>query len=416
MHDIDCVILGAGCAGLFMAEALSSKGATCLVIDDAPAAHASTKNQGWLQTGAFYASINKPLAAQECWAGYNELTDRFPEAIHKQVRAYALFTTKTSLNKLIERCTLTGIPIDDISDADTADIQNDCPLLKGTTFEYIAALHDHPFNSAALLTELASELDGNLVSFWSSSSPIPPVCRFTHSGWEVSLPGKEQIHAVSLVLACGAYSGHAIGRILPELQTRPLINKAVILTLSCSGPPISSCILTAPLTVYPAGRYPAIVPFFNKEGTSIIGANVYLEEKLASHARNSALPRPVSDYANQLQGFFPGLVNFVGMEDREVKAHFYVCHALQDSYRIEWHVPERNLTVFSPGRFTASPVAAQKCAETILRDVSSRAPRHAKMPTPSDELEIPVQPYFDTPSYRLDVLNDFLIFDELAGS
>ena len=56
----DVVVIGSGCAGAWLVHELSYRGFSCALVDTVPfAAYTSTRNQGWLQSGAFYLSIEK---------------------------------------------------------------------------------------------------------------------------------------------------------------------------------------------------------------------------------------------------------------------------------------------------------------------------------------------------------------------
>ena len=66
----DVVIVGAGAAGLWTALRLTEAGARVLVLH-APHrdGYSSTRNQGWLHSGALYAVFRAPGVTRECIAG-----------------------------------------------------------------------------------------------------------------------------------------------------------------------------------------------------------------------------------------------------------------------------------------------------------------------------------------------------------
>lgn len=72
----DVVIIGAGAAGLWTASRLAAAGARVLVVH-APRAegYSSTRNQGWLHSGALYAAFRAPGMARECIAGSRLVLD-----------------------------------------------------------------------------------------------------------------------------------------------------------------------------------------------------------------------------------------------------------------------------------------------------------------------------------------------------
>lgn len=72
----DVVIIGAGAAGLWTAKRLVAAGARVLVVH-APHAegYSSTRNQGWLHSGALYAVFHAPGVTRECIAGSRFILD-----------------------------------------------------------------------------------------------------------------------------------------------------------------------------------------------------------------------------------------------------------------------------------------------------------------------------------------------------
>lgn len=72
----DVVIMGAGAAGLWAALRLTQAGARVLVLH-APHhdGYSSTRNQGWLHSGALYAMFRAPGVTRECIAGSRLILD-----------------------------------------------------------------------------------------------------------------------------------------------------------------------------------------------------------------------------------------------------------------------------------------------------------------------------------------------------
>ncbi len=72
----DVVIIGAGAAGLWTAKRLVAAGARVLVVH-APHVdgYSSTRNQGWLHSGALYAVFRAPGVTRECIAGSRLILD-----------------------------------------------------------------------------------------------------------------------------------------------------------------------------------------------------------------------------------------------------------------------------------------------------------------------------------------------------
>jgi glycerol-3-phosphate dehydrogenase len=72
----DVIVVGAGAAGLWTAHRLTGAGARVLVLH-APHrdGYSSTRNQGWLHSGALYAVFRAPGVTRECIAGSRIVLD-----------------------------------------------------------------------------------------------------------------------------------------------------------------------------------------------------------------------------------------------------------------------------------------------------------------------------------------------------
>jgi glycine/D-amino acid oxidase-like deaminating enzyme len=72
----DVIIVGAGAAGLWTARRLTGAGARVLILH-APNrdGYSSTRNQGWLHSGALYAVFRAPGVTRECIAGSRMVLD-----------------------------------------------------------------------------------------------------------------------------------------------------------------------------------------------------------------------------------------------------------------------------------------------------------------------------------------------------
>jgi glycine/D-amino acid oxidase-like deaminating enzyme len=87
----DVIIVGAGAAGLWTARRLAEAGARVLVLY-APHwdGYSSTRNQGWLHSGALYAVFHAPGVTRECIAGSRIVLD-FAERHDRSLIADAEF-------------------------------------------------------------------------------------------------------------------------------------------------------------------------------------------------------------------------------------------------------------------------------------------------------------------------------------
>lgn len=89
------LIIGGGCAGWLVALKLVQRGISCMIVDTNPGcAYASTRNQGWLHSGAYYAIHDDIVVAQACGSGYHYIEHFYPDTIHEQTRCYFLFKSQ----------------------------------------------------------------------------------------------------------------------------------------------------------------------------------------------------------------------------------------------------------------------------------------------------------------------------------
>ncbi|WP_079054016.1 FAD-dependent oxidoreductase [Streptomyces graminilatus] len=396
-HQVDVAILGTGCTGLFLARELRLRGIRFAILGEKRhRGYASTRNQGWLQSGSFYAISNRPFTAQACREGYQEILKLCPSAVSKDVPSYALFKSQEALIKAEEDCALRGIAIEDVTDAVAANAEANNPLLKNTVFEYLARTEDYPVDTSTVLSWLVSDaLDENSLRFVTNRMDGVSFLR-PKDLWQITTPENVEISAKVLVLACGAYIPTALGRAVPELRTLPpRLTKAIVLVLKCTADIIPPAIVMAPGT--PGA--PTVVPFYDSDRT-MQGVSVYLRSVPLNSLDDHRLPdRTLEDSANQLESFFPALKDIVPIHEPE--AHFYTCQLPLDTCRLEWYFGDDQLVMLYPGKFTASPVAAKKCAEKLFPAGSTEGQSLEDSSSSSDSSFIAQRPYFAKSPYRL---------------
>src|SRR5450631_1978644 len=105
-RQVDVMIIGTGCAGWFASLELASSGMTTLIVDiNPPAAFASTRNQGWLQSGAWYAAVaNDSVTARTCRDGYSWIRSHYPMAVRPNIPCYFLMQREDDLQRCLVRC------------------------------------------------------------------------------------------------------------------------------------------------------------------------------------------------------------------------------------------------------------------------------------------------------------------------
>jgi glycine/D-amino acid oxidase-like deaminating enzyme len=109
--NFDVTIVGAGLSGLTLAKKLGEIGLRVALIerDKQLAAGASTRNQGWLHTGAYHAATvdDRQTAiriARACTYGYEQISRYAPEAIEDvDLLTFALATKGSSIEDFTSR-------------------------------------------------------------------------------------------------------------------------------------------------------------------------------------------------------------------------------------------------------------------------------------------------------------------------
>jgi len=126
MNKIECevLILGGGCAGLWLQYELCRKGYFVVLVENGILGqYASTRNQGWLQSGALYTLRNTPSAVvEQCKEGYKRIT-KFDQihslnSIDKNSQAIFVFPTPREMEKALERITNAGLQSEPIGNRD----------------------------------------------------------------------------------------------------------------------------------------------------------------------------------------------------------------------------------------------------------------------------------------------------------
>ncbi|MFD9604227.1 NAD(P)/FAD-dependent oxidoreductase [Streptomyces sp. NPDC059970] len=405
MFEQDVVIVGSGCTGIFLAQEIAHHGLRCLVLHERPAAKfSSTRNQGWLQSGALYACIGDRKAAAECRAGHQYVSEAYPEVVHSDIPSYFLFNTKDELDSALARCAKDSLDVRKLSASERRGMCEKNPILSRMPHpDYVAATRDRPADTHLLLQKVAASAMRKGVRYCEVDSVADINALKEPGGWRVGLQADGvEITCKCLVLACGVYINKMLAGILDDGHPALPLTKIPVLILKSDATRVSNSSL-----IMPFKGAPNVVPFRRGQeyGVSVCLMGKDVEIKTAD---DDGLPSWANEvHAKALEDFLPGMKKLV--TDHRVTAHFYVCQKIRTGtrgsfleYQEDWPDGDRRLLVtFYPGKFTSSPVSAQRCA----REISARLGFTTVVPPIADQL------YFEASTLRVKFENDRLGFE-----
>lgn len=425
MQDrVSVVILGGGCAGWWTAKELSQRRLPCMVIDTFPfASRASTRNQGWLHTGAFYLSVDQPdhQVAQNCLAGYNVICRQYPSAVRSEVPCYFLFERAEERDESFRLCRDSHIFARRIS-LDSSDLELREPIIAGTPLRFALEVHDHPVDTTRILRSLSRLCCASGVRVYTASAmeSICPVWLGDH--WRIECDHTPIVECEAIVLACGAYIPDMLGKVLS--RGAPAFRRTKIGVLALKGA-VASSILATPRTF----SGPNLVPFAD---ASAVGATVTLmrtDTPIVVSADYAVSSRSLESYAANLSDLYCGVTTVVGerrTSDTAIMANFYVCQKLDlpvvgrgeksNRHRIlQSFAPQvgasASVIAFYPGKFTTAPLAAAECADLVQGIVGK--PPQSLPGAQSRPPAIAKQPHYEAPTIRASVERGVLRFDDL---
>lgn len=407
MFEQDVVIIGSGCTGLFLAQEIAHRGLRCLVLHERPAAgFSSTRNQGWLQSGALYACIGDRKAAGECRDGHQYVSETYPEVVQSDVPSYFLFNTKDELDSAVARCAQDSVELRKLSASERSGMCKKNPIFSRMSHpDYIAATRDRPADTHLLLQKVAASAMRRGARYQEVDSIADVSVEKEPGGWIIKTHMDDVvIRCKCLVLACGVYINRALDDILSDGHPELPLTKIPVLILKSDTTLISNSSL-----IMPTEDAPNVVPFRRgkENGVSVclMGRDVPIDT-----AEDDELPDWVNEvHAKMMQDFLPGMKRLV--TDHAVTAHFYVCQKIRTGtrgsfleYQEDWPDGDRRLLVtFYPGKFTSSPISAHRCA----KEIAARLGYTNAVPEIADQL------YFEASTLRVTFENDRLGFEAL---
>jgi glycine/D-amino acid oxidase-like deaminating enzyme len=195
----DVVVIGAGAAGLWTANRLAAAGARVLVVHAPhPEGYSSTRNQGWLHSGALYAVFRAPGMARECAEGSRavlEFAERHDRSLIADAEFCYVLASAQQAGDAVTACREAGI---------NARPRSTHPQLRGlfSRPSWTVTVPDRAVDSTRLLRTLA----GHALANGACATTVPSLScvrlRRACGDWHVTADGLVA-SAPSVVLAAG---------------------------------------------------------------------------------------------------------------------------------------------------------------------------------------------------------------------
>ncbi len=209
------VIVGGGFAGLSVAALLAKSGMPVTVIESSKLGHAaSTLNQGWLHSGAWFAKTH-PELAQSCYKSLRQTVKFCPECIEPDLGTmiYYSLSDQSSEQDWTQAWDEVGIPHQNVLDG---ELHWKLPQIDRDKIAWARRLPDLSFLPNVLLSKLATMAH-------DAGAEIRPGTYVTglliedQQVYGVRVGADEEIRAKMVILAIGAYSSEAFSPLFQEI-------------------------------------------------------------------------------------------------------------------------------------------------------------------------------------------------------
>lgn len=413
-RHFDVAVIGAGAAGLWACLELTAAGVDVLLVS-APdsSGYASTRNQGWLHSGALFALFDAQRNAEECRVG-SRIIRSFADGLvagHDRPHPHAspivhdlpfryVFADSDDLEARASQCARAGI---EVTPEDASDLSD----LFGRTVQSLRA-PDGVTDNSRLLRALATQARGRgLVTAQVADLPSLDVDPLADGSWRISGQGVRAT-VRQVVLASGPLGPRLVDRIDRRhgLDQRPAL-EVTRTTVLCLHETLSD----AALICIDGG--PHVVPFRSVDGRR--GATVCVPFDNAPADPESVHVPPTraeqGKVLDALDSHMPGLAAVVGTGGGD--ATWYACQKLIPSAsagRPDWR--HNVLEALSPGlflayagKFTTAPLLGRQVAEACTGTApGSSAPGSA----PLGDVHVASQPFTRAATHQLVVRGERL--------
>ena len=414
---VQVAILGGGCGGLWLLHELA-RDYSCLLVDSQVLARfASTRNQGWLQSGAFYAMIGEDEAASECGRGSDEWQNfcdqHCPDAVETDSGCLVLFATKEEAEETAQK-------LERVLQL-TPRLVNRATFLKlepvlhpAQQLRYGLLTGDHHIDTYRALTEVRDQSLAHGARFHLAETGLEALqISHAHGLWEIRDGTQEIAQAQILVYATGALT--------PLLLQRQTGNECGLSIQNALVAVLHQRICHNLLLVQTGDSFGLnVVPFHGGASINLARKDWLIDDPFDDEIRVEA--DTYAELADNLMWFVPGLLEYLPCQ-----MHFYVCQKLNNTDHLSnpypdskfglrhyfWIKPKDALYCFSPGKFTTAPIAAQELAAVLAEKLGDREP--PEEPSADEAPPIAQRPYYDAATHVARLSKGVLEFEEVEG-
>ena len=208
------VVVGAGFSGLAAATRLAQAGFPVTLIEASKLGYAaSTRNQGWLHSGASFAKMD-PELARRCYGSLRQTLKFCPECLEPDVgpMIYGSLTETSKNTEWIEAWEQAGIPYSHIP---RGELAWELPEFDRDRLTWALRLPDRSFRPHLLLEALARVAKESGVEIRSGTIVSSLLFDERHV-YGVRIGANEEIRAKLVVLAIGVASGKSFRLLFQE--------------------------------------------------------------------------------------------------------------------------------------------------------------------------------------------------------
>lgn len=289
------LIIGGGVSGLSIATRLAQTGLPVVVLEAAEFGFgASTRNQGWLHSGAWFAP-KEPDLARICYESFQQTLKFCPESLEPGLGSmtYLMSSAATDANQWTRAWDLAGLPYEELT---SQRLFQRFPQLAISQARHAYELPDRSMRPELLLRRLAETAQRFGADLCSGTS----VERLLYEDQEVvgvEIAGGEQIPARLVILAGNA----RCGALYPEFGTEAVGSQrdVALVALKTHLAAIQPKISPWPLCVVDAEGFNHVP----HQSTSVFGSNRWLP--IHNVEDEGAFPREIDHLCNYVKRFFP---------------------------------------------------------------------------------------------------------------
>lgn len=288
------VIVGGGFAGLSAAARLAEEGLPVTVLEASKLGFAaSTRNQGWLYSGAWFAPTH-PKLANQCYESLQQTVAFCPECIEQGIGEMIYFSRQSdSFDTWARAWDEAGIPYRRMLEG---ELTWNLPGMNRNELAWAVRLPDRSFRPDVLLSRLASTARNAGAEIRPDTFAASLLIE-DRQAYGVAVGANEEIRAGLVILAAGASSQHGFSQLYEPCAGRQSDYQLVRLKthLKAIRPAIAAepfCLVDEPgLNHLP------------HSGTSVFGTGRW--EVIPGTASNEIDPAEIGIIEEQLRQLFP---------------------------------------------------------------------------------------------------------------